>query len=220
VIRNRTFTAIDFESAGSTTGSTDTPVQVGTATWTPPSLELPSNKVEPSLLEQPPLDDTWMSYIYTDKKITWAAQQVHGITKDQLKDAPKLMLLWPHLKRRLSNNVVVAHGHGTEKRFLKAFPAHGFGPWVDTLHLSRAAYPQLSDHSLGNICNELKLTVEIDHIAKNASSKQVISWHDALYDSIASIVVLRHIIQSFELANSSLSLLTQPNTSEWRKLNS
>jgi len=217
VICQHTFTAIDFESAGTSVGGTDTPVQVGTATWSPAiSQQDDLDDSKPSL--SPP-SDTWMSYIHTDKKITWAAQQVHGITADQLKDAPKLMLLWPQLKRRLANNVVVAHGHGTEKRFLRAFPNHGFKPWVDTLHLSRAAYPNLDSYSLGDLCNQIQLTNEVDQIAQIASPESTICWHDALYDSIASIVLLRHIINTFSLAHSPLSLLTQPNTSAWRQNN-
>jgi len=104
----------------------------------------------------------WESYIYTDKPITWAAQKVHGITKEDLADAPKLMLLWPEIKKRLGNSAVVAHGHGTEKRFLRAFPGHGFGPWIDTLHLSRAVFPELKKHSLSHICETQGLTSKVD----------------------------------------------------------
>ncbi|MGJ8657865.1 MAG: 3'-5' exonuclease [Akkermansiaceae bacterium] len=211
MINQVTFTAIDFESAGTSAGSTDTPVQIGTATW---SLFNHDTAVEAA---PPSLSDTWMSYIHTNKKITWAAQQVHGITKEQLADAPKLMLLWPEIKNRLSGSIVVAHGHGTEKRFLRAFPAHGFGPWVDTLHLSRAAYPSLTDYSLGSICTTLQIVDEISNLSKTASPESRITWHDALYDSIASIVLLKHIIHTFSLQDSPLSLLTQPNTSAWRK---
>ncbi len=205
MIHKATFTAIDFESAGTSAGDTDTPVQIGTATWSPSSYAADQ------------LSDTWMSYIHTDRKITWAAQQVHGISKEQLSDAPKLMLLWPEIKRRLSGNVIVAHGHGTEKRFLRAFPGHGFGPWVDTLHLARAAYPDLNDYSLGNICCQLNLEHEINSFSQPASNGRKITWHDALYDSIASIVLLKHIIKHFSLQESPISILTQPNTTAWRK---
>lgn len=201
------FTAIDFESAGTSSGSTDTPVQVGTATWS--TIE---TNTDPNFLS-----DTWMSYIHTDKKITWAAQQVHGITKAQLKDAPKLMLMWPEFKKRLKDKIIVAHGHGTEKRFLRAFPSHGFGPWVDTLHLTRAAYPSLDDYSLGSISSALNLVDEINALSDTASPERTITWHDALYDSIASIAILRHIITKFSLQDSPISCLTQPNTSAWRK---
>lgn len=203
MIRQYTFTAIDFESAGTTPGSTDTPIQIGTATWSPSS-----DAAEP-------LSDTWMSYIHTERKITWVAQQVHGITREHLRDAPRLMLLWPDIKRRLSENIIVAHGHGTEKRFLRAFPGHGFGPWVDTLHLARAAYPTLDSYSLGDLCNRLGLEEEISTHSNQASPNKL-TWHDALYDSIASIILLKHIISNFHLEDSEITLLTRPNTSSWR----
>ena len=196
MIKETVFTAIDFESAGTATGKTDAPVQVGTATWSVPI----------------DVSDTWTSYIYTDQKITWAAQKIHGITKEDLVDAPKMMMLWPKIKKRLKDVIVVAHGHGTEKRFLSAFPAHGFGPWVDTLQLSRAAFPELTDHSLGNVCETLGLTKEISALVPNRK------WHDALYDATASIILLKHIISTFSLENSPISTLLHPDTTQWRKL--
>ncbi len=195
MIKNITFTALDFESAGTATGKTDAPIQIGAATIFPDRGNV----------------NAWESYIYTDKPITWAAQKVHGITKEDLADAPKLMLLWPEIKSRLSGCAVVAHGHGTEKRFLQAFPGHGFGPWVDTLQLSRAVYPELENHSLSNVCESLRLTTQIDDIVPSKT------WHDALYDAVASIVLLRQIITDFELEQSPLSILLKLDTSAWRK---
>ncbi|MFC5051505.1 exonuclease domain-containing protein [Rubritalea spongiae] len=190
-----TFTAIDFESAGTAPGKTDAPVQIGTCTWS-----LTGN-----------VSDTWISYIHTDQDITWSAQKVHGITHDDLRDAPKLMLLWPSIKRRLKNKAVVAHGHGTEKRFLHAFPGHGFGPWIDTLQLSRAAWPDLPSHSLGDLCKTLGLEEKVTAIVPEKT------WHDALYDAVASILLLEKIISDFELQDADISTLENTDTREWRK---
>ncbi len=194
LIQDVTFTAIDFESAGTATGRTDAPVQIGTTTW--------------SVAEG--ISDTWMSYIFTDQEITWAAQKVHGITSSDLSDAPKLMLLWPKIKERLNNVAVVAHGHGTEKRFLQAFPAHGFGPWIDTLPLARACYPEFDNYSLGNICETLSLTESVTELVPDKT------WHDALYDAAASIILLKHIVEHFELSSQPISFLTRLDTSQWR----
>lgn len=196
MISDITFTAIDFESAGTASGRTDAPIQIGTATWSPVSTSV----------------DTWVSYIHTEKPITWSAQKVHGITKDDLSGAPKMMMLWPQIKRRLKDRAVVAHGHGTEKRFLQAFPGHGFGPWIDTLQLSRAVYPELNDHSLGNICESLGLKEKIDKLVPKKA------WHDALYDAAASIVLLEEIIERFELNDSPIDCLLNPDTSAWRQM--
>ncbi|MBT8037859.1 MAG: 3'-5' exonuclease [Verrucomicrobiae bacterium] len=195
MIAHHTFAAIDFESAGAQRGMTDVPVQIGMATWSQKSGHA----------------DPFVSFIRADRPITWSAQKVHGISSDDLSEAPALMTLWPHIKGRLSNRIAVAHGHGTEKRYLRAFPAHGFGPWVDTLQLARAAWPELQSHALGDVCESFQLTGKITQlIAKK-------TWHDALYDATASLVVLEHLINQFDLAESPVDLLLHPDTTEWHR---
>ncbi len=195
LIRECRFTAIDFESAGASRGKTDSPVQVGLATW---SVEKGHR-------------DAFMSYLFTDQPIQWSARKVHGIGPEQLADAPSLLSLWPELRNRLAGAVVVAHGKGTEKRFLRAFPGHGFKPWIDTLLLARAAWPELPEHSLGALCESHGLTEEIRSLVPERS------WHDALFDAVASLVLLSHIIRVFELDGKSPETLLHPDTSRWHQ---
>lgn len=192
-VEHTRFTAIDFESAGAAKGRTDTPIQIGIASWSVAKGH----------------HDHFVSYLHTDRPIQWSAQKVHGITPAHLADAPTLLSLWPELKSRLADSVVVAHGKGTEKRFLRAFPGHGFGPWIDTLHLARAAWPQMSTHSLGSLCDQLELS---PHIAGLVPGKK---WHDALYDSVASLSLLSHLIHLHQLAGHPLDTLLHPDTSHW-----
>ena len=196
MIATHTFAAIDFESAGAERGKTDVPVQIGMATW--------STKNGHS--------DHFVSFIRVDQPITWSAGKVHGIDADDLADAPALTLLWPHIKTILSNRIVVAHGHGTEKRYLRAFPSHGFGPWVDTLQLSRAAWPELPSHGLGDVCEHFSLTRAVTEMVPEKT------WHDALYDAAASLVLLEYLIEEFNLANQSIDLLLHPDTTKWHRL--
>lgn len=183
------FAAIDFESAGTSRGQTDVPIQIGIALWSPADGH----------------GEAFRSFLHTDRAVTWSAQRVHGITTDQLADAPPLVSLWPETKRLLGGRAVVAHGHGTEKRFLRAFPGHPFGPWIDTLNLSRAAWPAAPSHSLGDLCAMLGLAPRVEEIAPGGQ------WHDALYDSIASLVILEHLVDSCALADSPLDVLLQPD---------
>lgn len=194
-VRHCRFTAIDFESAGAARGKTDSPVQVGLATWTAESGHA----------------DAFVSYLSTDQPIHWAAGKVHGIRPQDLAGAPSMLMLWPELKRRLAGAVVVAHGKGTEKRFLRAFPGHGFGPWVDTLLLARAAWPELPDHSLGALCERHGLTIGIQALVPGKS------WHDALFDAVASLVLLDHLIETHSLIETPLECLLQPDTSVWHQ---
>ncbi len=193
LVRDCRFTAIDFESAGASRGRTDSPVQIGLARW---SLEMGH-------------DSAFVSYLHTDAPILWAARKVHGIGPEHLAGAPSLLLLWPELKHRLAGAVVVAHGKGTEKRFLRAFPGHGFGPWVDTLLVSRAAWPELPQHSLGALCETHGLTESIRALVPGKS------WHDALFDAVASLVLLAHVIRTHALDDQLVESLLHPDTSRW-----
>jgi DNA polymerase-3 subunit epsilon len=195
LIRHCRFTAIDFESAGAARGKTDSPVQVGLASW---SIDDGHH-------------DAFVSYLATDQPVQWSARKVHGIGPEHLANAPSLLSLWPDLKRRLSGAIVVAHGKGTEKRFLRAFPGHGFGPWIDTLLLSRALWPELKDHSLGALCETHGLTDRVRAIVPEKS------WHDALFDSAASLILLAHTIGQLALDDHPLESILHPDTSAWHR---
>jgi DNA polymerase-3 subunit epsilon len=187
------FTAIDFESAGAARGRTDVPVQVGLASWSVADGH----------------GGNFVSYLASESPITWSARKVHGIRDEDLAGAPALLALWPELKGRLAGAAVVAHGKGTEKRFLRAFPGHGFGPWIDTLLLARAAWPDLPEHSLSALCDAFGLSSTVQSMLPGRR------WHDALYDAVASLVLLEHVMDRFDLSARPLECLVHPDTAAW-----
>jgi DNA polymerase III subunit epsilon len=178
------FAAIDFESAGTAPGLTDEPVQIAIVHWTGGRAV--------RVLD---------SFLKPTREVTWAAREVHGISDNQLRDAPRLLDLWPAIRDALRGRWIVAHGAATEKRFLRAFPLHGFGPWIDTLPLVRAMFPSLSSHGLGEAVESLGLRVEWDRFR----------WHDAASDAAASLVLLHHLIDAGGLADEPAEILTRPN---------
>jgi DNA polymerase-3 subunit epsilon len=102
--------------------------------------------------------------------------------------------------------VVVAHGRGTEKRFLRAFPGHGFGPWVDTLVLARAVWPGLPSHALQTLCEAAGVDGSIRQLVPDRD------WHDALFDAAASLLLLRHIVRALDWLDRPLGLLVPPGS--------
>lgn len=184
------FAAIDFESAGSAPGLTDEPVQIAVIHWN-------GGKIETSL----------NSYLRPSRQVTWSAKAVHGIGDELLVGAPLFVNLWPQVKTSLSARWVVAHGAATEKRFLRVFPFHGFGPWVDTLTLTRAIYPSLPSHALGDAIEKLGLAPQLPTTG--------FRWHDACSDAIATVVLLRHLIQVTEIGQEPAEILTRPNLTEY-----
>jgi DNA polymerase-3 subunit epsilon len=196
-VREIEFAAIDFESAGVARGQTDVPIQVGVA-----------------VLRGGAVAEPFGSYVQSDRPVAWSARKVHGITDEDLIGAPTLMALWPELRARLGGRWIVSHGVGTEKRFLRAFPGHGFGPWVDTLSLFQAALPDVDSHSLS------ALAVACGCEAECFALQPQFRWHDALCDALASLVLLRWLIARCALADEPADVLLNPDRARYFALRS
>ena len=184
------FAAIDFESTGSAPGLTDEPVQIAVIHWSGEEIKTALN-----------------SYLRPSRPVTWSAKEVHGIGDELLIGVPLFVDLWPQVKASLGARWVVAHGAATEKRFLRVFPFHGFGPWVDTLPLTRAIYPALPSHALSDAVEKLGLAAQLPTVG--------FRWHDACSDAIATVVLLRHLIQVTGIGNEPAEILTRPNLTEY-----
>ncbi len=186
-LQDLSWAAIDFESAGTVPGETDCPVQVGIV------------RVEKMFSAEPRL---FTSYIACHRPVRWSAAKVHGITTATLADAPEFTTLWPELRDLLRGAVVLGHNPATEKRFLRTFPGHGFGPWVDTLALARQAAPTLPDHSLSCVCDALGITDSVTALVNDAAHAR---WHDALYDAAASLQLLRTLVAALSMHRATLA---------------
>ena len=189
------FAAIDFESAGIRKGGTDVAVQIGVAR-----------------MQGGVLGETFTSFLSTDQPITWSAQKVHGIRTEDLAGAPTLTALWPKIKGLLEGQWIVAHGAATEKRFLRACPFHGFGPWLDTLKLSRAVWPELPSYALGDLVTTLGLEDQL------RAAHERFRWHDALSDALASLILLRHIVTETAVESEPPELLLRADDSFHHRL--
>ena len=184
LISEITFAALDFEAAGAVPGKPDAPIQIGIACG--------------QLGKKISLYD---SFLAIDRPVTKGAQRIHGITDHQLMNAPNLLQLYPTLQEHLAHRPLVAHAHGTEKRFLASLPGHPFGPWLDTLNLARKVYPDAESYKLGRLCDQLELTENVKTLVPNRD------WHDALFDATASLLILFEIIKKLDLARQPLELL-------------
>jgi DNA polymerase-3 subunit epsilon len=193
-VRDAAWAAVDFESAGAERGRTDEPVQVGMAVW---------RGGEPG--------DFFRSFIHAPHRVTRAARAVHGFGGEDWAAAPPLAALWPEFKARLAGAVVVAHGAGTEKRFLRAFPLHGFGPWIDTLPMARAVLPELADHALGTVAEACGLVPEVRRLCPG------LDWHDALFDAVASLVFLRHVVTVLDWGDAPVGQLRDFDAAAYRR---
>lgn len=169
--------AVDFESARSADGA-DHPVQIGLAE---------SNRLELC----PQSACRW--FLRPAERVILTRADVHGIAAKDLVGACSLLELWPELQPRLTSVPLLAHGAGTERRFLRVFPFARLGPWIDTLQLSRKIYPGLASYALGDLVVQLGLEPELRTWCPDYN------WHDALFDAFACLLLFHHLIHAAKL---------------------
>jgi len=186
------FAAIDFESSGFDDDGSDEAIQIGIAIMRHSAID-PASNVRQFISPQRP------------RPISDAAHAVHRIHQNDLIGAPNLISLWPTIRDSLNRRIIVAHGAGTEKRFLRAFPLHGFRHWVDTLQTARTLLPDMPSHRLGHLIEILGLNEQILAVCPD------LSWHDALFDAVASLVLLRHLVCECAPENTPLAAFGIPD---------
>jgi DNA polymerase-3 subunit epsilon len=181
------FAALDFESARLRQGGGDAPVEIGI-------VRISQGCIVSHL--------TWRSFLLPPGPVYPGP----GLRDPELlRQAPPLLSLWPRVRDSLQGCTLLAHGAGTEKRFLRAFPGHGFGPWVDTLRLARAMLPTAPSHALGDLCTDLGLTAAL------AEAGFAGTWHEALYDAAASWFLFAQLLRQGAPADLDLQTLQTPD---------
>ena len=166
--------AIDFETTGSVPGHPNQPWQIGVA---------------------PIVDGTPRRDLFFDSLINVGARPFnkyapgrHAQLRDEIAAAPTMSELCPKILPMLTGKILVAHNAGTERSALAvAAPLHKFGPWLDTLALSRAVWRGLDSYTLEDLCARFNLAVAVSGLCHGRAP------HDALYDAVACASLLLHI---------------------------
>ena len=174
--RDADIVAIDFETTGSVRGQANLPWQIGMAAVHHGRL----------------VEDCGLSkYLNVPEEHHFNpyAPGRWGEMRPVLAQSPSLLIAWPELSPWLVGHPLLAHNAPTERKVLKdAFPMHEFGPWIDTLSMSRMAYPRLESHALSDILDILGLTSNIEELCPNLAP------HDAYYDAVGCASLFEHII--------------------------
>ncbi len=110
--------------------------------------------------------------------------RIHGITDDMVRDAPPIGDVIGEISRVIGDSILVIHNPGFDLAFLGWAYRRSKQPLppmyaVDTVRLSRLAWPDLHNHKLETLCGHLRL--DLPH-------------HRALADASACMEVFRHII--------------------------
>jgi len=167
--------AIDFETTGSMPGFRNEPWQIGLA----------------PVVDGAIADEFFDSLINVgERPFNKYAPGRHAQLRSQIARAPTWQVLWPVIATKLTGSVLIAHNIGTERSVLAAAsPLHVFGPWIDTLVLSRAAWPGLPSYALEDLIAVFGLAGAVLSRCPGRAA------HDALYDAVACAKLLLHLLE-------------------------
>ncbi len=182
-------TVLDYESTGALSGYANEPWQIG-------MVSLRYGKVDS--------DSMFESLLRVDanRPFNPYAPGRHAVLRDEISSAPTQQELWTKIRHRLVEHPLCAHNVATEKKFTRAAaPMHPFGPWIDTLRVARKTWPGCASYALGDLIAMLDLKQRVDTLCPDKEA------HDALYDAVASAMLLEHLLEQPGWGNVTIAEL-------------
>ncbi len=177
--------AIDFETTGTVKGFPNEPWQLGMIT-------LQDGVIIP--------DTQWETLFHVGARpFSPRAVGRYAEMREQLAAAPEPMDMWNEISGRLFGAGLIAHNAVAEKTQLSQLaPLAPFGPWVDTLKITRKFWPDMESYALGDLIEGFGIKDRLDVLCPGRT------WHDALYDACAAAVLFCHICKTLNIKDEEL----------------
>lgn len=143
----------------------------------------------------------------------------HGISEEAVAEAAPFDEAWDLFARLRESGPLCAHHAAVEDGLIRSvwpyprnspdFSEEGarltsWGPWLDTLQLYRRIYPQLGKFTLGYLVECFNLGAALEELAEATCPAKRGRYHCALYDALASALLLRNLMQEPSMAECSL----------------
>jgi len=152
------------------------------------------------------LSNEWSSLINPETHFDNMNISVHGITEEDVKDAPTFPEIFDAIKSFLENEVCVCHTHFDRVSIDKTTSKYGleiqYSKWLDSAKVARRTWEQFarSGYGLANICKHIGY--EFEH-------------HDALEDAkAAGKIILAAIDQTGYSLDHWITRVNQPISSD------
>lgn len=154
----------------------------------------------------------------------------HGIGEEEASGAETFDREWKLFSGLREQGPFAAHNVSVESGFISAIWPHpkecpnfaqpetsaaDWGPWLDTLKIYRRVYPGLKSYGLESLVKMFELQEDLDRQAGSFCPVGRQHYHCALYDALASALLLIRIFSEPELEGASLRwLILQSAASE------
>ena len=143
-------------------------------------------------------------------------QELHGISNKDVEGTAPLSEHWEYFAELRQTGPLGAHHAAVEEGLLKQQWSHPrmspdflnsgqqiaeWGPWLDTKELYSTFFPSLPSFSLSKIIQAFDLSEELEKFGEKFCPPERKQYHAALYDAIASAVLLINLAKFPELAS-------------------
>ncbi len=178
----------------------------------------------------------------TDRNICTTSYSRHGLDNDLLKDYKVFDSDFEVFASLRETGPMCAHNASVEERLLqqtwpftrkspdfsrldKKALITTWGPWLDTLNIYRRLYPNLDTYKLSDLVNIFELNEKLGILSNRYCPKKRNKYHCALYDALASSLLLKRLLvpnifkqlnlsQLFELSSASSSVFNRRQQQE------
>jgi len=146
----------------------------------------------------------------------------HGISEAAVAMEAPFLAEWSLFAGLRERGPLCAHNAAVEDGLLRtvwAYPRNSpdfsgglrmtasWGPWLDTLYLYRRIYPRLESHKLEDLIRLFELDSSLKRYAELYCPEKRRRYHCALYDALASALLLRRLYEEPDLKTMSLRWL-------------
>lgn len=154
--------------------------------------------------------------------------QCHGLSEKELEGLPAFETEWDHWVSLRRTGLLAAHNASVESGLLRgtwlrppAVPSFidagmevaEWGSWLDTCRLARAWVPSLGDYRLHALVAVFRLGTRLDTLAAKHCPPNRRQYHCALYDALASALVLRALCSVEGRSSATLAQLAKDSLS-------
>jgi DNA polymerase-3 subunit epsilon len=153
--------------------------------------------------------------------------QCHGLSDRDLINQTPFESEWDYWVSLRRTGIFVAHNATVESQLLRltwprpsAVPSledgvqtAEWGPWIDSCRLARLWIPTLGDYKLASLIKLFKLQGQLDVLAERYCPLQRRKYHCALYDALASALILRTLCAGEGRSQLTVSQLVQDSLS-------
>lgn len=169
------------------------------------------------------------------KTISLYDTSLHGISMSDTEVADPFANDWPLFIELRTGGAFGAHHASTENSFIKnvwPYPRQvpdfsqpnrrhaQWGPWVDTYVLYKTLFPGLQDYKLATLIHKTQQQEALDMLASAHCPEGRKGYHRALYDALASALLLIYLGSLAEHKDISLEWLlakSSPSAKKWEE---